>query len=76
MPLNRETSETPTFTEEAITFRGSAGNLFCTAKTQLLGHDFICVTVCSVTACRPPVCNGTACKGLAANGSAAFVESQ
>lgn len=41
MPLKEETSET--FTGEAVIFRESAGNLFHTAKSQLLGHDFICV---------------------------------
>lgn len=45
MSLNGGSSETPTFTEEAVTFCGSAGNLFRTAKPQLLGHNFICVTV-------------------------------
>lgn len=54
-------------------FWGSVGILFCTAKSQLLGHDFY---LCHCEPARPPVWNGTACKGLAANGSVTFTESQ
>lgn len=72
-PLNRETRETPTYTVEAIMFRGSVGTLFGAAKSQLLGHDLY---LCHCEPARLPVWNGTACKGLAANGSATFNESR
>lgn len=56
MPLNREISEASTFTEEAVTFWGRAGNLFCTAKPRLLGNYFICVSVCCAPACSVQQC--------------------
>lgn len=43
MPLNRETSEMLTFTEEAITFRGSVGNLFLKASATMPAEP-LCAT--------------------------------
>lgn len=57
-------------------FRGNMGTLFCTVKSQQLGHDLY---LCHCEPASPPlipVCNESACKGLSANGSVTFTECQ